>query len=225
MSSHPAGDCGRARRRAGLPWPQRAGATDRGSATRSRYCATLSELATYQCDVPSQVSSEGRATRRRHDRPDQTTREPEQTARSTRPERQLRRGPRQVRGSGVNSEDDGQQHELAFEQPDQRLEALDRVSASSSAWRRGSSIWTMPDSRYDSTVGSSGMRGRGVGARRRALDSSLSSLAIVGSPRLAARPRPRSTSPPSVVRCPLSISTRMSSTSVVSPSRARISSR
>ena len=53
------------------------------------------------------------------------------------------------------------------------------VSASRSAWRRGNSTWTMPDRRYDRTVGSSGM------SRSRRLRGSL--LAV--SSRLGGRHR------------------------------------
>ena len=61
---------------------------------------------------------------------------------------QLRRGPRRSRGSGANS-----RSRLASSRTSRsssRTSASRRsvvVAASSSAWRRGSSIWTMPDSR------------------------------------------------------------------------------
>ena len=95
---------------------------------------------------------------------------------------------------------------------------------SSNRWRRGSSISTIPDNRYDSTVGSSGMARRlgsaavfvlvGRGRRRLAaggFDRSFEPLGGVGVGRLAGVGR--------------SSSTRMSSASPVSPSRIRISSR
>ena len=61
---------------------------------------------------------------------------------------QLRRGPRRWRGSGANSRSRWPSSRTS--RSSSRTSASRRsvvVAASSRAWRRGSSIWTMPDSR------------------------------------------------------------------------------
>ena len=62
--------------------------------------------------------------------------------------RQLRTGPARVPWVGREvAQPLAEQQHLSVEQRDEFLEPLGRRPASSSRWRRGSSTWTIPDSR------------------------------------------------------------------------------
>ena len=159
-----------------------------------------------------------------------TTTTPIRGRKSASASRQLRRAPpmsRRTSGEKMRSRA-AQQHQLSRSSRRTRFSRRSTVvDASSSAWRRGSSTSTMPGQQVGQdgrVVGDLQVRGRAS----RILDvASSSSGSRVAAPR-AARSRRASTAS-SAARRPrrpvASSSTRMSSTSAVSPSRARMSSR